>query len=269
VTTIRRARFAHQWYPGEPEALRRALAEYTRGAPPEERVRAVVAPHAGYVYSGPVAGAVYGRVRVPDTAVVLCVNHRGAGARASILTSGQWETPLGAVPLRPEVAAAILERAPFLEEDPAAHADEHSLEMQVPFLRYRNEGVHLVPISLQHLSLRECERLGEALAGAVVEHSGEVLMVASTDMTHFESQEAARRKDGMAIERIVAVDPKGLYETVRGHRISMCGVVPTTVVLFACRRLGVERGTLVRYATSGDVSGDYQSVVGYAAVMLA
>jgi hypothetical protein len=265
---LRRAVFSGDWYPGDRERLREALKSYL-GRPGEEQEAAgVVAPHAGYMYSGAVAGAVYGRVRIPETVVVLCVNHRGMGARASVLVSGAWETPLGPVPIQEALARDLMARVDLLEEDPVAHAREHSLEMQVPFLRYRNPGVRLVPICLQRLDYGECEALGQGLAKALRASPTSVLLVASTDLTHFESQEKAREKDRLAIERILDVDPPGLYETVTKRRISMCGFIPATVVLCACRDLGVEKGTLVRYATSGDVSGDTSSVVGYAGISL-
>ena len=265
---LRKAVFAGDWYPGDPERLRAALESYIGETAGDEEVVGVVAPHAGYMYSGHVAGAVYRKVRIPDTVVVLCVNHRGVGARAALMGSGHWETPLGRVPIHEELAKDLKKKVDFLEEDAGAHSREHSLEMQVPFLQYRNQGVRMVPICLQRLDYSECAALGEALAEALQGLSEPVLLVASTDMTHFESEKDARRKDMLAIERVLQVDPAGLYETVTERGISMCGVIPTTSVLCACKALGVEKGTLVRYATSGDVSGEYSSVVGYAGISL-
>ena len=265
---VRKAAFAGDWYPGDPRRLRTALASYLGEAAAEEDVAGVVAPHAGYMYSGHVAGAVYRRVRIPETVVVLCVNHRGLGARAAIMGAGCWESPLGPVPIQEEFASDLKRRVSFLEEDASAHAREHSLEMQVPFLQYRNAGVRLVPICLQRLDYAECLTLGEGLADAIRAFKEPVLLVASTDMTHFESEADAKRQDMLAIERVLEVDPPGLYETVTRHGISMCGFIPTTAVLCACKALGVKKGTLVRYATSGDVSGDYSSVVGYAGICL-
>jgi len=172
------------------------------------------------------------------------------------------------VPIQDAFAEILKEKVDFLEEDAAAHAREHSLEMQLPFLQYRNQGVHLVPICLQRLDYAECAALGEGLAKTVQGFTEPVLLVASTDMTHFESQEDAKRRDMLAIDRVLEIDPRGLYETVTEHGISMCGFIPTTSVLCACKSLGVTKGTLVRYATSGDASGDYSSVVGYAGIYL-
>jgi AmmeMemoRadiSam system protein B len=265
---IRRAVFAGDWYPGDPHRLRDALASYVEGPEEGQDVIGVVAPHAGYMYSGHVAGAVYSQVRIPNTVVVLCVNHRGVGPRAAIMGSGDWETPLGPVPIQDVFAGDLKKKVGFLEEDAAAHAREHSLEMQLPFLQYLNERVRLVPICLQRLDYAECAALGEGLARAVEDFADPVLLVASTDMTHFESQEDAKRRDTLAIDRVLEIDPRGLYETVSEHDISMCGFIPTTSVLCACKSLGATKGTLVRYATSGDISGDYSSVVGYAGIYL-
>lgn len=266
---IRRPRFAGDWYPGEPVSLRAALDSFVRAEAPESRALGIVCPHAGYVYSGAVAGRTYARVRVPNLAVVACVNHRGIGARAALMASGSWETPLGAVPVDANFCRLLLQNCPLLVDDPSAHQREHSLELQLPFLQYRNPHVRLAPICLQDLSYAECEELGRAVARTVRTAGEQALLVASTDMSHFEPQEVARKLDRQAIERILALDPKGLYEVVRSKRISMCGVIPTTAVLSACLELGASQTDLVCYATSGDVSGDFSSVVGYAGIVIA
>ncbi len=265
---IRKAQFANNWYPGTFNKLQEVLKSYVHEPTHEEQALAIIAPHAGYIYSGPVAGVVYSHVHIPDTVVVLCVNHRGIGAPAAILSSGFWETPLGSVQICENFARELKNEVPFIVDDYRAHSREHSLEMQVPFLQYRNKDFQLVPICLQQLSYSECEKLGVGLAQTIKNYPGKVLLVASTDMTHFESQNSAKKQDMMAIEKILAIDPKGLYETVHKNRISMCGVIPTTSVLYACKALAGTEGTLLKYATSGDVSGDYSNVVGYASIFL-
>jgi len=266
---IRKAQFAGTWYPAEPTALRADLTGYLgRTSRKPERVCGVIAPHAGFMYSGPVAGAVYARVEVPEVVVVLSVNHRGIGAPAAIMARGFWETPLGRVPVEEDFARRLLRNSPRLEDDDRAHLKEHSLEMQLPFLQVRNPGFRLVPICLQRLTYPACRELGSALAQSIRETTGQVLLVASTDMTHFESQDTARSQDMSAIRRIQEMDPEGLYQTVQDKRISMCGVIPTTALLCAAGELGAREGELVRYATSGDVSGDLASVVGYAGILL-
>lgn len=265
---LRKARFAGDWYPGDPHSLRAALQRFVRAETPEVQALGIVCPHAGYVYSGAVAGQTYARVHVPDLAVVACVNHRGIGARAALMASGSWETPLGKVPIDESFCTTLLQNCPFLADDTSAHLREHSLELQLPFLQYRNPGVRLVPVCLQHLSFAECEELGRAIARTVRTSGEQALLVASTDLSHFEPQEVARELDRQAIEPILALDPKGLYEVVGRKRISMCGVIPTTTILSACLELGARHAELVRYATSGDVSGDFSSVVGYAGVVI-
>jgi AmmeMemoRadiSam system protein B len=265
---IRNAQYAGSWYPGNSTRLRSDLAGYMQTEHNAEPAMGVIAPHAGMTYSGPVAGALYGRVTVPDTVVLLSVNHRGLGSRAAVMCSGSWETPLGQVPVEQGLALSLMKNAPILQDDATAHSREHSLELHLPFLQYRNKLVRIVPICLQHLEYSECETLGSGLARTVQESGMDVLLVASTDMTHFESQESARKKDKLAIQQILDLDPSGLYETVRKHRISMCGVVPATTLLCACVAMGAVKCELTAYATSGDVSGDFSSVVGYASLRI-
>jgi len=265
---LRKARFAGDWYPGDPVSLRAALQRFVPADAPQVHALGIVSPHAGYVYSGAVAGQTYARVHVPALAVVACVNHRGIGARAALMASGSWETPLGKVPVDERFCTLLLQNCPFLADDPSAHLREHSLELQLPFLQYRNPGIRLVPVCLQQLSFAECDELGRAIAQTVRANGEQALLVASTDLSHFESQEVARELDQQAIEAILALDPKGLYDVVGRKRISMCGVIPTTTILSACLELGARRAELVRYATSGDVSGDFSSVVGYAGILI-
>lgn len=265
---IRKAVFAYEWYPGEPKVLRSTIKSYLGDCRVSENIFGVISPHAGYIYSGHVAGAVYSHVKVPEVVVILCVNHRGIGARAAIISSGLWETPLGQVSIQEDLAETIKNNAPVVEEDPTAHMREHSLELQLPFLQYLNPQFQLVPIALQHLSYEECEQLGIGLANSVQRFQKQVVLVASNDMTHFEPQEVAERKDRMAINKILEIDPYGLYTTVQRNRISMCGVIPSTVLLSSCKHLGARKGKLIKYASSGEVSKDYSSVVGYAGILL-
>jgi hypothetical protein len=227
-------------------------------------------PHAGYLYSGSIAGETYARVDVPARAVVICPNHTGRGVRRSIWVSGVWHLPGGDVPVDAVLAEAIREAA-GLEADVLAHQFEHAGEVQLPFLRARRSDVRVVPICLSHLNLAECREIGEGLAGAVrsaCEDPRDALLVASTDLSHFIPAEDARRLDRMALDHVLAIDPEGLYETVTRQDISMCGFIPTTVVLFAARALGATHTELVRYGNSGETSGDTDRVVGYAGVVL-
>jgi hypothetical protein len=228
-------------------------------------VGAIVAPHAGYVYSGAIAGAVYARVDPPARAIVLCPNHTGRGAAAALWPEGAWRTPLGDVPVDARLSAA-LSRSPLVEEDVAAHAREHALEVQLPFLQRARPGISIAALCLAHLSLSDCEALAETVAEAAAAEGA--LVVASSDMSHYLPAALARKKDGRAIERILALDGRGLYDVVHAEDISMCGIVPATVMLLAARRLGASRAELVRYGHSGETTGDDDAVVGYAGLVV-
>jgi AmmeMemoRadiSam system protein B len=255
---------AGQFYPGTASGLSRTLKELTRDVPEKLAAIAVVSPHAGYVYSGAVAGDLFSSVLVPSRAVVFCPNHTGVGADAAIMSRGAWRMPWGDVPVEGTLADRMKAACPLLREDDSAHLGEHSLEVQLPFLHRFRPDVRIVPVALGRLSLDECRTLGEATADAVAGDPERPLLVASSDMSHYVPDAVARRKDRLAIDRILALDPEGLYRTVRAERISMCGVIPATVVLFAALRLGATSACLVRYATSGEVSRDFDQVVGYA-----
>lgn len=257
---------AGRFYPADPGALRRDLDRFL--APGGEKVRAVgvVAPHAGYVYSGAIAGAVYARVEVPRRVIVLGPNHTGMGTPAALWPGGAWRLPGGDVPVDPALTAA-LSGGPLVEPDPEAHLFEHSLEVQVPFLARARPDVAIAALCLGHLRLSDCEEVGRSVARAAAQSGA--LVVASSDMSHYISAAAAREKDGRAIERILALDPRGLYEVVHREKISMCGIIPATVMLVAALELGATRAELVRYGNSGDVSGDTRQVVGYAGVLVA
>jgi hypothetical protein len=258
-----------QFYPGTAAGLSRALLELTREGKAREPAIGVVAPHAGYVYSGAVAGEVFSSIQVPGRAVIFCPNHTGIGEDAAIVSHGAWRMPWGDVPIDEELAARLETACPLLREDASAHSREHAVEVQIPFLHRFRPDVRIVPVALGRLSLEECRDLGEGVADAIAGDAERPLLVASSDMSHYVPDAVARTKDRMAIDRMLALDPEGLYRTVRTERISMCGVLPATVVLFAARRLGATSARLIRYATSGDVSREFDQVVGYAGLTFA
>jgi AmmeMemoRadiSam system protein B len=257
------------FYPGDKRQLQEQLKAFVKPSSAPKRVLAAISPHAGYMYSGGVAGAVFSQIEIPETVVILGPNHRGLGARVAVESSGSWEMPMGAVPINETLARLIVDKGgDSIKDDPQAHAMEHSIEVQIPFLQALRADLTIVPISVSHIALNACEQVGLALAKVVRDYGKAVLLVASTDMTHYESQEAARAKDQLAIDRILDLDPNGLYNVVAESRISMCGVIPTTIVLAACRALEATKAELVQYATSGDVTGDYGQVVGYAGFVI-
>jgi MEMO1 family protein len=256
---------AGRFYPADAARLARDVSEML-GAPARAGpALGVLAPHAGYVYSGRVAGATYARVEVPARAVVLCPNHTGFGAMVSLWPDGAWNMPFGPVPIDAELTAA-LRSCSMVKEDRAAHRHEHALEVQLPFLFARRRDVAIAALCLGPLSVDEAIELGEAVADAV--RARPALLVASSDMSHYVSAEEAREKDHRALDRFLALDARGLHDTVRREDISMCGVVPATVVLAAARELGARSAELVSYANSGDVSGDRENVVGYAGAIV-
>jgi AmmeMemoRadiSam system protein B len=228
-----------------------------------------MAPHAGYIYSGAIAGETFAQVRIPPRVIVIGPNHRGVGHPAAVFPSGSWTTPLGEAAIDADLAQRLLSECPGLLADTAAHRFEHSLEVQVPFLQYLNPDVAIVPICLAHLPLTNLLSMGKALGEALARSGEDVLLVASSDMTHYESAEVARRQDRLALDRVLALDPEGLYRTVSEKRISMCGFMPTALMLAAAVEMGAATASLVRYGNSGDVTGDPSEVVGYAGVIVA
>ncbi|HHQ49452.1 MAG TPA: AmmeMemoRadiSam system protein B [Acidobacteria bacterium] len=264
--TLREPAVAGMFYPGTPEALERDLTRYIVPDPAPHPLLGCIAPHAGYMYSGPVAGRLYGHLEIPERVIVLGPNHTGIGEAIAVAPHRAWKTPLGEEPVDVELAGLLVEELPGADFDASAHWREHSLEVQIPFLLARNPAVRIVPIVLGFLPLEECLELGATLA-RVIRRTGEpVGIVASSDMTHYEPDAVARQRDRLAIEAALGLDPSTLYTEVRRHGITMCGVVPATVMLAAVRELGAESAHLVDYATSGDTGGDRSSVVGYAGI---
>ncbi len=265
---IRHPAVAGQFYPGETSALRQMLTDLV---PPVESTRAalgVMSPHAGYVYSGRIAGKSLAQTEITDDVVMLGPNHHGLGHPAAVYDKGGWSTPLGEAPIATTLAELILRHCPMTAADTAAHRAEHSLEVQLPILQFLAPDVSIVPLCISHLPLETLLGMGEGLAAAIKESGRRVLILASSDMTHFEAGDVARRKDFLAIERVLDLDPAGLYDTVRSNNISMCGVFPTVVMLKAVLALGATSAELVDYANSGDVTGDQSDVVGYAGVQI-
>ncbi len=265
---IRHPAAAGLYYDANPETLERHVEALLPAGPTPSPAIGAIVPHAGYIYSGPVAGAVYARLRLPARAVILCPNHTGRGAPAALDPSDAWRTPLGDVPLARGLADRLLALAGSLREDPEAHRREHSLEVQLPFLKVLRPDVSLVPVCLGEASLPLCREVGEALARLVREEEEPPILLASSDMNHYESRKVGRAKDDLALAQIEALDPEGLFRTVRLKAISMCGFLPATALLFAARALAAARAEVVFRRDSGDETGDTSQVVGYAGVLV-
>jgi hypothetical protein len=270
ATLIRPPAVAGRFYTGDPEALRQEVCTHLSQASQPAPVRALgcVVPHAGYMYSGHVAGAVFARLEIPELCLVICPNHTGVGRALAIISEGAWETPLGNVPVDSPVAAALKQTCPLLQEDSTAHRGEHAAEVELPFLQLLQPRLRFVPIALGTGNYDALEQLGDAIADVIAAHDGPVLIVASSDMNHYESDAITRAKDSSAIEPILALDARALYRAVTERHISMCGFGPVVAMLTAARKLGATSAELVKYATSGDISGDLNRVVGYAGIMV-
>jgi MEMO1 family protein len=269
ATTLRLPAVAGRFYPRDSEDLRAEVRSYTSSSPAQKPVRAFgcIVPHAGYIYSGQVAGAVFERLEIPECCIVLCPNHTGMGRALAVMSEGEWETPLGRIPIDGPFAAALTLGCPLLSEDSAAHRAEHAIEVELPFLQIRQPKLRFVPIVLGTQRLEFLEQLGLALADVIAAKNQPILIVASSDMNHYESDTITRVKDGKAIERILALDTHGLHEVVTQQDVSMCGFGPAIVAITAAKKLGAQSAELVKYATSGDISGDRDLVVGYAGVL--
>jgi AmmeMemoRadiSam system protein B len=259
---------AGQFYYGTPTKLAEQVDQYIDKKARKERVIGMVSPHAGLMYSGPVAGAVYSAIDFPETFILIGPNHTGLGARISLMESGEWEIPTGKFNIDEKISYKIAMNVPIVTKDAKAHMFEHSLEVQLPFISFFSNRVKIVPVIMLSASVEECELLGDGIAKAVKAAGYPVVIVASSDMSHYVPDNIARQKDGKAIDKILSLDAEGLYEIVAKERISMCGYLPVTTLLFAAKALGAQSARLVKYSTSAEVSGDYDHVVGYAGIVL-
>ncbi len=287
TSTVRVPAVAGRFYPRRADELRREVRKYMeeelgssavdvdvgedkgrgRGRP---RYTAIgcIAPHAGYMYSGHVAGAVYSHLEVPRQCAVLCPNHTGVGFPLAIMIRATWETPLGEVAPATELGENLLRGFASLHEDSSAHRGEHAIEVQLPFLQTRQPQLKLAPIVIGTRDFDLLSSLGEALAKTIATQTEPTLIVASSDMNHYEPDALTRIKDRKAIDRVLALDPRGLWDVVMNEGVSMCGFGPAIIMMTAAKCLGATSAELVKYATSGDISGDRDQVVGYAGVIV-
>lgn len=265
---VRRPYVAGQFYPGDRASLEKALGGYLKKESVKERAVAVIVPHAGYIYSGPTAGEVYSRVAIPGHVILIGPNHTGAGKRVSVMASGVWETPLGAVRVDDDLAGRLIESTPLASPDTAAHLMEHSLEVQLPFLQSLNKNVSIVPITVMSASYKDCVEIGGAVARAITASKKDVLIVVSSDMNHYEPDKRTREKDRLAIDKALDLDARGLLDVTASKNITMCGRIPAAIGIIAAKELGATKAELIDYSTSGDAGGDYDHVVGYAGILI-
>lgn len=293
----RKAYNAGTWYPGSAAELQKTLAKFITPAPPRQPAYGLLAPHAGYIYSGATAGKTYARVAITPTVVVVTSSHIPAPTKYSIWDSGAWETPLGDIPVDSSLATKIREFFPELSCDKQAHLPQvtwrgkvadHSLEIQLPFLKYLNAEVKLVPIALvadnlhyleksgnplaesaaAQAELADLKRLGQALAKAIIASGSPTLIVASSDMNHFASEQETEKRDRLALEQVLNLNPDGVYRVCGENAISMCGAAAAVVMLTAAKAQGATKAELIEHTTSAAVTADYSNVVGYAGVVV-
>lgn len=267
---IRPPAVAGRFYPEDPLLLREELDSlFAAEAPRKIRALACLVPHAGYKYSGRIAAEVYQRVEIPARVILIGPRHFPRGSPMAILSGGAWQTPLGLAPIDAHLAGNLSRACPLLREDPIAHSSEHSIEVQLPFLQRLAPSVSFVPIVIGAVQYDDLVSLGNAIADVIRSEDDPILLIASSDMNHYESDKVTRVKDRMAIDRILALEPRELFDAVRNEDISMCGYGATVAMLTAARALGATHAELARHATSGEVNGDLQEVVGYAGVVIA
>ncbi|MDP2938861.1 MAG: AmmeMemoRadiSam system protein B [Candidatus Omnitrophota bacterium] len=267
---IREPAVAGQFYLASATSLRNQIEEFIDIDAQKIEAKGVVLPHAGYIYSGAVAGKTISSVNIPQTCVILGPNHTGLGSNFSIMTEGTWATPLGNVEIDKELATKILSSSKFLKQDFSAHRYEHSLEVEIPFLQYFKKSCKIVPIVASVGNLDTYRAIGKEISSAIkaLSKEKEVLIIASSDMTHYEPQDQARKKDFEAIDAVLKLDEELLLKKIRSLDISMCGFAPVVIMLSCIKELGANQARLVMYQTSGDVTKDYSSVVGYAGIVL-
>lgn len=260
----RKSKFSGSWYPADIETIKSYLA------PIKNKIAAkgILCPHAGYIYSGKTAGKVYSQITIPENIIIISPNHTGYGSKVSLFSSGQWSTPFGKIEVNTEFTQNILKNNKLISSDTLAHEQEHSIELQLPFLQALKENFKIIPLTIQFISLQACQEIGETLAKLILEKHPNTLIVASSDMSHGETLENTTKKDSLAIEKLLKLDPKGLYETVIANSITMCGFIPAAIMLYALKKLGATKANLIEQTNSYKVSKNADYIVGYAGIII-
>ena len=254
---------AGMFYPGDGEVLRTEVGELIKDAENKIKVIGLISPHAGYVYSGGCAGSGFGKVIIPGRVIILGVNHRGSGHVMAVDGHEKWNTPLGDIDIDEELREKLTGNSSVFGIDTIASEEEHSLEVQVPFIQILNPSAKILPITIGTYDREMMKQGGIELGKIIKESSDDILIIASTDMSHYISADNAKALDYLAIAKIIELDPDGLFDTVHSKRISMCGVSPTYIMMTAAKELGGTKGEVIEYTNSGYVSGDFDQVVGY------
>jgi MEMO1 family protein len=264
---IRNPYVAGYFYPGSASELKATIAKYVDKDAPKEEVVGLLVPHAGYQYSGPVTGATISRIKFKDTFIIIGPSHSGLGKPYSVMPEGTWKTPLGNVEVDSELARKIIAVSKYLREDYQAHQEEHAVEVQIPFLQYFKPDVRIVPIILAHAEAAVYKEIGKDIARAIKELNREAVILASGDMTHYETRASASSKDNKAVEAMLELNEDELTRRYQKLSISMCAYGPVVCLISAAKELGATGAELVKYQTSGDITGETEAVVGYAGVI--
>ncbi len=259
---IREKAVAGYFYPEDSQALTQFIERYADHTS-KEHYKAVFVPHAGYIYSGKTAVKTLSKVALTDTVIILGTNHTGFGEQISVWSAGSWDTPLGQVEIDSQLAETIIDTT-FAKPDVVAHVREHSIEVIVPILKHLKPDIKIVPICIMGMNTARLASFASDLCKVV----GDATIIVSTDFNHYEDKQTTDEKDNLAIDAILSVDAYELYDTVMDKGISMCGIYPSFVALNVAKEKGATKGILVEHTTSAEASGDEDSVVGYAGILV-
>ena len=265
---VRKSTVNANFYRGTKAILTEELGKYVPSVETKKKVIGLISPHAGYIFSGGCAGKGFAAVEVPGVVIILGVNHYGFGHPFAVDGHDSWKTPLGEAEVHKELREKLVKDSEIFGVDSNASIKEHSLEVQVPFIQYINPEAKILPITVAAGDVQRLMTAGKEIAALIKDNPGDILIVASTDMSHYISADRAREKDKKAIDKILELDPEGLYNTVLMERISMCGAAPTTIMLSAALDLGAKKAEVIDYTNSGKVMGDYNRVVAYLSMIV-
>ena len=270
---VRHPAVSGRFYPSDGHLLTKEIRRHSKNISDNKtskKIQAIgiISPHAGLAYCGEVAGTIYSNIEIPETIILLGPNHTGTGEQVSIMSEGVWQMPQGSIKIDHELADAICQVSAITKKDSTAHQKEHSIETQLPFLQFYRDNFKIIPICMMRLGLEQCKELCHAIVTAIEQTGRSILIVASSDMTHYETHENATKKDKGAINQILNLDARGLFNEVRDKNISMCGVNPAVIMMMCARKIGAKEAFLAKYMTSGEISGDMDHVVGYAGIIV-
>jgi len=259
---------SNKFYPGDQDDLRNEVSRTLVDVKDKIQAKGIILPHAGYMYSGSVAGKVLSHIKPVDTYIIIGPNHTGYGSDVSVSGQSFWNTPLGDVAVDEGLKKILFELSDSFKEDDEAHKFEHSIEVQLPFLQVLGEDFKFLPIVVGSLSKNTYKDLAGFISDAIIRLGKDIVIIASSDMTHYEPCDIARLKDHKVIDKMLNIDSEAVFDIVKKNMISMCGVLPVSIMLESCKRLGAKNAKLIEYKTSADISDDTSSVVGYAGVVI-